>query len=766
MADTTRAEEVNSTPLPRPRRDGETRRLHDPYPAFGTQPTVTQASTISAFTEPSPRIRDWESPRRGSRKVPPTVHLQSALPGQSSKLSGATAATGVDRSAALKSNKRPVYSREESQEIDRPEKRQRIAENARSGAVEAANPVRQDGNDKILPERSEPRSDRQRVDRPQSTREAQSSETAGPPRQRLLPDSGSLANETRIDRKNIAAENERLRLWADKLRKAEQDLKRQRIESQRWNALEQKLENIQSKLRKLNEQYAQSRVELDKKNEEILALRSRAQGRHGRTTTDHSSQQDPYSQPEATAIRSSPTLVSRAERGTDDDEVHSPFDGSDGEADDESEGVKTNQKSRSKSRNQRKARFQSDEEDQGDADGLPEDLKKWCIASLGRSFWSVMGIERSTIIPKDNRRKKAAGGTVVLIPDFDGPIDSAHNRRMRKEVVKRSWDEAQSQNVPAVQNKTEQNKKKRRRDKRRVAKLKLRKEACASFQEIHGWNPSSLLTEDVMSDEYSTSGEGNDEERVSEWREVLAQQAGVRLSHLENKYVVVWETVVPKFRSPGIDYVLHELDTLSAQEHKPIAIRAYLGAFHTRIPSTPVPSWTVGNGSLHKSPDYGITHELPNESVEPVSGISTSIRTKIDGCCLVSASWHQIESGIVFRHLKCGHHPISEVPDATPGERTALLQRINVLPEERIIDIPPSANGHDGEEVRSRAIQDETEEPCSPRHFTYQLDIDFQHGSAQEEQWNQQEGQDFQGYGDMQGLYIDDYRQQDYNQDL
>ncbi|KZT56217.1 hypothetical protein CALCODRAFT_484125 [Calocera cornea HHB12733] len=245
---------------------------------------------------------------------------------------------------------------------------------------------------------------------------------------------------------------------------------------------------------------------------------------------------------------------------------------SEDDADNESERVdteeerkKTKTKKKTKAQQITEPRFQ-DLDDEDDADQLPDAVKTWIMAALMRSFWSVMGVERFTRIPEYSKAKKSAGNTSTLIPDFNKSIDSKNNLRMRKEVVKRVWEEAQqtrdrnvltdqnvklitkerlndllrtvtwrsmhrawkAQTVPSLQNKTQQNNKKRRRDKRRAAKLELRLGACAAFENIHQWNPSELLTEDIMSDEYSSSGEGDDEAKARQWREILAKQAGVK----------------------------------------------------------------------------------------------------------------------------------------------------------------------------------------------------------------------------------------------
>ncbi|KZO91413.1 hypothetical protein CALVIDRAFT_568218 [Calocera viscosa TUFC12733] len=52
--------------------------FHDPYPAFGTQPIPTQSSAISYFPSPEPFIMDWSMPKKRENQRKHTVRLMKA----------------------------------------------------------------------------------------------------------------------------------------------------------------------------------------------------------------------------------------------------------------------------------------------------------------------------------------------------------------------------------------------------------------------------------------------------------------------------------------------------------------------------------------------------------------------------------------------------------------------------------------------------------------------------------------------------------------
>ncbi|KZT51563.1 hypothetical protein CALCODRAFT_533024 [Calocera cornea HHB12733] len=814
---------------------------YNPYPAFGTQPIPTQSSTISMFTEPSPR--------RGRRKAPETVKLGSRMQGHHNRMplfsvpdpvaepSGPqlplanvnrtavplTAGASSKPSIAMRSRpqppppprpvKRPLLSGGELADRHGSEKRPRIDGTAKAPQAQPSTGPAQTahGAHNTSTVASDPDTAKRGQEAAPGRPPLEVSQAA--PQRRLSP-SVPRTIQTSGNRETLEAESNRLRIWADNLAKAEDSLRRAEAQVKDRKKLQKELDQAQrqafnpsliiwyltsppSKIDVLSNKYERSKVELRQKNRELLVLRS---------TMDQERRRDVAQRPpvnsgpndESRILPSSPTLVPQSEYRSDPDDGQSRPGGTEGE-DELGSGASKGDRGKKQGR-KKQIRFDFTEDADDEQDMIPEALKLWCMSALSRTFWSAMGAERSKIIPKYSEDDANVEDTTILVPNFEAPVNSQENRRIRREIVERVLEIAKKTRDGNVL--TEHNVKLITKDLlsdlfktvtwrmlqtdtirkgvapsdalRAFQKLALRKQACGAFKTIHQWDPSPLLTEDVMSDEYSTSGEGDDEEAAKVWRKTMAQQAGVRLFHLEKKYVTVWETVVPKFRTPGIDHILYELDDLALPSHKPIAIRVFLGAFHTRIPIKKIPSWVVGTGHLHESSAYDIaTFTLVGKFIKPVTGIEDNIRRKIEGCCLVSASWHHVDSGVVFRHLKCGHHDNSEVPEATRRERIVLMQHIDILPEDRIIDLSSDFEEEEEREAESWSdagaadglgldVSRKEESQEYQRDPSFELDLAMPDYMGPPEHWNGSEDLDIQDYGRDQVHDNERYSNQDY----
>ncbi|KZT50233.1 hypothetical protein CALCODRAFT_513416 [Calocera cornea HHB12733] len=323
-----------------------------------------------------------------------------------------------------------------------------------------------------------------------------------------------------------------------------------------------------------------------------------------------------------------------------------------------------------------------------DRPALDPRLRALCLRRIMSSFHEVMGTSRNSALPRPQAGivYNESGGQ-VMIPNFVDETDR-RNDRIRRAVVTRTWlrlrniqdddlfspqnrkslskavllhlcetvtwkslrDSWRVQNDEASGERKAQNQRTNRR-KRRI-KYEDRLGACERFATEHSWNPESLLTLDVMSDEWSVCEEDED---IHEWRATAADRLGIRPSLLESGEVVVYEKRKPLWRASGMDLVLKELDAYSGRTEK--ALRVDMGGYHLRLPRNEVPKQTVGEGRQYENPAYSqSTGRLPANKITHVASINRIVADNIKKCCYANVSWAEEDGAVAESHLLAGYH--------------------------------------------------------------------------------------------------------------
>ncbi|KZO89587.1 hypothetical protein CALVIDRAFT_531919 [Calocera viscosa TUFC12733] len=198
---------------------------------------------------------------------------------------------------------------------------------------------------------------------------------------------------------------------------------------------------------------------------------------------------------------------------------------------------------------QRRKQARTREEGKIHQDDMPTDVKQWCmegIDSPGNCRLRTAVVSRVYALAHDSRSASPFPNRKLSF------ITMAALEQLCRAVTWKSINQVwRVQNIAGAKAKSDSSNQRRRRQKRRTGKRKARLDACNVFRALYDWDPSALVTEDLMSDEYSTSGEEDDQSASTEWRNTLAQRAGVLSDLMEQKLVTVWETAPPVWRKPG-----------------------------------------------------------------------------------------------------------------------------------------------------------------------------------------------------------------------